>query len=1104
MNLYKNTFKLLMLCVMVLNSSLIYAQCNLLCNTDFDDNQVTTPGGQIIVDANQVPCWQTTASDNMIEIWNNGFLGVPSYSGNQFIELNAFMVSTIFQNFTAAPGTALSISFAHRGRGGVDVLGVEIGPVGGPYTSLGTYSDDNTAWGYYTVNYTIPMGFGNNYSIRFNSVSAAGGDPAIGNFLDAISINLPYTLTLITSHTNAGCNSNNGTGTVSVSGGTPPYSYSWNSTPVQTTQTATGLASASYTVTVTDSNGCVNTSAITLGMDPQPDVEVSAGVNPLCDSTKLNWASWASVNSTTGVGVISSDLSVTVTKPTGGLSTTGGMFNPGVFPTQYDVPVNNTAIRNDLAGLFTFCFNRPVVNPQIALSSIGNSGNSVQINTSVPYQVIWQGVGMSYPNNMAFIGSEGYTIIQFPGVHTCISFDYLQSETYCNLAFGTLDTNCQAVNPPPICAGQSDTLTATGASGYSWTPAAGLNTTTGAVVIATPAVTTTYYVTGSNGTNCTDTDSITITVNPAPAVSITGDTVLCSGDSTILTVSGGGSYFWKPDNSADSSITLSPLNTTTYTVVVTNPSGCGDSATVNVIISPLPIAQFSVPPVCRTEQSVFTNASTGNITSWNWDFDDNTLGSSIQNPVHTYSTCDSFAVTLVVTTVDGCVDTATNTARVYCLPLADFSFANACMEQSVAFTDLSAVSGGTITAWSWDFGDTTTLGTTQSPSHAYENYGIHTISLITTTNQGCRDTSTQDITIHPLPVITFTADNVCAGSIVNFENQSTIPAPYMLQSWVWDFADGTPVYNNPNILHPYPTPGVYTVELTVISDYGCADSLLDTVIVHPNPVVNFSATDTIGCAPLCLSFQDMASIAAPGTNSQWNWNLGDSSGTVTSLAFDHCYDNASPHAPAYYSVSLSVTSDSGCVTTLTKNNYITVLPNPLAQFTADPEISIVYPVVTIADQSLGADFWSWDFGDTDTSSLSNPPPHTYADTGSYVITLIAENQYGCWDTANRNVIVEPTFTFFIPNGFTPNGDGVNDSFGGQGTFIRNYTMSIFDRWGNFIFRTDAIEKPWDGTANHGKERAQQDTYVYVIEITDFKKQKYRYKGIVTLLAGGAD
>jgi hypothetical protein len=102
----------LMLLVAIYSQPVLTAQCSLLCNTDFENQQVTN--SVAILDASHVPCWNTTAPDNNIEVWHTGFNGVPSYSGLQFIELNAYYVSTLYQNFTATPGTAISVSFAHR------------------------------------------------------------------------------------------------------------------------------------------------------------------------------------------------------------------------------------------------------------------------------------------------------------------------------------------------------------------------------------------------------------------------------------------------------------------------------------------------------------------------------------------------------------------------------------------------------------------------------------------------------------------------------------------------------------------------------------------------------------------------------------------------------------------------------------------------------------------------------------------------------------------------------------------------------------------------------------------------------------------------------
>ncbi len=160
--------------------------CNLFCNGDADSTFITA--ADAFVTSAQIPCWHTTAQDSLIEIWGDGYAGVSSYSGGQFFEMNAFYVSTLYQDITIAPGSYLSVSFAHRGRSGVDTMSVSVGPVGGPYTTLGYFADGNTNWGYHTVTYQIPAGSGNNYSVRFNSIYATNNNPTIGNFLDAVSV----------------------------------------------------------------------------------------------------------------------------------------------------------------------------------------------------------------------------------------------------------------------------------------------------------------------------------------------------------------------------------------------------------------------------------------------------------------------------------------------------------------------------------------------------------------------------------------------------------------------------------------------------------------------------------------------------------------------------------------------------------------------------------------------------------------------------------------------------------------------------------------------------------------------------------------------------
>jgi len=243
-------------------SSLAHSQCSLLCNTDFENN----PTGMIL-ELSQVPCWQTDASDNIIEVWGGPLSNPQAYSGSNFIELNANMVSTLYQDFTASLGTTVNISFAHRGRAGTDTMSIEIGPIGGPYTNLGTFSADELTWQHHTVSYTFPLIGTTNYTLRFNSIYAAGG-PTVGNFLDDIEINIqPPTTTL--NITNPSCHQSNGSLIINVSGNAP---FNYTSTGTLNTSGSIGssgsnisfsnISSGQDSIYITDLYGCQSSYSI--------------------------------------------------------------------------------------------------------------------------------------------------------------------------------------------------------------------------------------------------------------------------------------------------------------------------------------------------------------------------------------------------------------------------------------------------------------------------------------------------------------------------------------------------------------------------------------------------------------------------------------------------------------------------------------------------------------------------------------------------------------------------------------------------------------------------------------------------------------------------
>jgi gliding motility-associated-like protein len=512
--------------------------------------------------------------------------------------------------------------------------------------------------------------------------------------------------------------------------------------------------------------------------------------------------------------------------------------------------------------------------------------------------------------------------------------------------------------------------------------------------------------------------------------------------------------------------------------------------------------------VCLFDSAVFINASfppsVGAIGSFTWDYGDGTpLNSTMANPQHLYSATGTYWVSLITRSSNlSCPDTLIDSLIVFPMPTAGFTAADVCFGQAMNFYDQSLVnSGSTVNAWNWDFGDSG-LSATQNPSHTYTNYGSYNVVLIATTNNNCRDTVSSAIVVHPLPTAAFIGNNVCFGSVTSFTDQSVLPVNVTndnIVSWIWNFGDGSLVSNNQNTTHLYSSVGSDTAQLTIFSNFGCADSINAAVIINPNPQVNFTVNDTIGCELLCITFHDSSSVYS-GANAAWTWSFGDSSLSVSGSLANHCFYNDSVYSPVFYTITLSVTSDSGCMASLVKPNYIEVLPLPESSFAVVPvSATIVNPVISITNLSAGADFWNWDLGDTDTTSVENPVSHTYADTGTYQISLITVTQYGCSDTAYETVIIEPEFTIYIPNAFSPNNDEVNDTFICKSSFISEFKMAIFDRWGNLIYETDSIEKPWDGRANRGTDMAQTDVYVYSIHITDIKNKKHSIKGMVTLI-----
>lgn len=607
-------------------------------------------------------------------------------------------------------------------------------------------------------------------------------------------------------------------------------------------------------------------------------------------------------------------------------------------------------------------------------------------------------------------------------------------------------------------------------------------------------------VTSDNG--CTQSVSKAMNVFPVPVAAFAGNNV-CEGNQSQFysqsSIVGGGvltcNWDFGDGNTSSNdnpSHTFQTPGVYTVTLTVTSAAGCSNTTSQTFTVYQSPAALFSSNGACDGSPVQFYDLSSsvaGPISYWNWNFGDGTNSVSAA-PQHTFPGNGVYQVTLTVTSINGCMNSYTAPVNVFGLPVPLISAISNCAYDPTSFTGVTAVGDTNTYQYLWDFGDGNN-STMQSATHQYQLAGVYTVSLTMTNSNGCTATATLPLTVYPAPDAGFTATNACEASGVQITNTSTISSGSIV-NYFWDFGDGNNLSGTVNPTHVYNSAGVYTITLVAISDNGCTDTVSYQVTVYPLPVPGFLYGVAEGCGPLAVPFTD-SSFVATGTIVSWHWDFGN--GTTSTLQNPVAIYNQS----GTYSVTLTVTTDNGCSATVTQPNIITVHPGPTADFIPNPvQTTILDPVINFTNLSQGGVNYQWYFGDG-SGSTQYEPTHAYSDTGTFVVTLIVENIYGCFDTITKNVVIIPVFTLYVPNAFTPNGDGTNDYFNVKGLGIEEVTLNIFNRWGENIYTSYGLEGGWDGTVQKDNTVAQQDVYVFDARVLDvFGKTHHQY-GRVTLV-----
>lgn len=547
------------------------------------------------------------------------------------------------------------------------------------------------------------------------------------------------------------------------------------------------------------------------------------------------------------------------------------------------------------------------------------------------------------------------------------------------------------------------------------------------------------------------------------------------------------------------------------TLEVTTDNDCVNSITIPVTVNPLPIAEFTFVNACDNEDVVMTSLATsvsGAIVDYSWDVDSDYISDySGVTASHTFPGDGLHTVIHMVEDLNGCRDTISHEVSVYALPIADFDADNVCEDISTEFVNNSTVvdvDGDVITTYNWDFGNGNG-SSDQNPIYYYGSENVYEVTLVATSNYGCVGEVTKDVVVYPLPVVDFSPTVVCLGEDTQFSDESTISNVHTANSnvqWDWNFGDGsTGSGMNPN--HAYYSPGDYTTTLTVTSFYGCTSQLSKTVTVNAIPDVSFEGVNLEGCSPVCLTVTSTSTVEAPSVISGYLWTLSDGT-TYTGSSFSDCLENLSGNDISY-GLTLTVTSNNGCVGEHTEANFINVYRNPIADFYFNPvNPDVINSYVDFYNTSLYADSYEWNISSHAPTSQVNPTINFASTPMVYDVLLTAYTDKGCIDTARAVVDIKDRLVFYVPNTFTPDHDDHNEIFKpvfGSGYDPYSYTLLIFNRWGEILFESHDIDVGWDGTYGVDSHEIVQDgTYIWRMEFKESMTDKHhQYTGHVNLL-----
>lgn len=863
------------------------------------------------------------------------------------------------------------------------------------------------------------------------------------------------------------------TGTINATG--TASTYTWSTSSTATNIAVSPTTTTNYTLIGTSAAGCTNTAVGQVSVTALPIVTANSGT--IC--TNQSFSITANGANTYTWSTTQNGTSISVTPTTTTIYTVTGTA------VSTCTNVNTVTVTVNALPQLTST-------PSISPSNCGASTGSIT-NVSVTGAPV-----LTY----TWTNSVNSSTVSTPNINNQPAGTYnlqVKDGNNCINTFGPYSISNPGAPAAPtasatansICVGASINLFANSSGGtYNWSGPNSFTTTAQnpSFTNATTQMSGVYSVYTTSAGCSGPATSVTVTVNPLPTPNATASqTAFCVGNNVILSGSSSSTYTWSGPGSYSSNSQNPSMNNVgmsangIYTLSVTDANNCQASTTVAVNINANPTATASANPssICAGE-TIALNAGGG--TSYSWagpnGYSNGTQAPNILNA----GTVQSGNYTVTVTDVNLCSSVAVTSVSVNALPSYTWSAnaANICYGD-----DIQLNAGSAVYTYSWTGPNTySATGATQTITNASPlNSGTYTI---TASDAFCSQTQTLAVNVYPQIVMNASANGniVCTGTNINLLGNGG-------GTYAWNGPNSfSSNAQNPQITNAQPiATGIYTLTVTD-NTTNCSETDTVLITIAPTPTL-VAVTNDSTCFGGTLTLSANFGAGVPVT-----W-YSDAALTNTVQINSNTYQPALSNDGVYvYYAQGTVGSCVSSVATVTAQyNNINAAASANVYSGSSPlsvDFTNTSTGVTVSDT------YNWAFGDGTGTGVINPN-HVFNNEGTYnVVLTVTDIESGCIDTATIVIKVEDEVIILVPNVFTPNGDGANDSFHLTLKGVKSAEGSIFNRWGQLLYNWDALNTAWDGKASNG-ENCPDATYYYLIKVIDNKGKEHTFPGYVLII-----